>query len=541
MARSVWTKRVGFVVSGLLAGLGASCSKEVEPVATPEVPKPMVADIIFGIPDAALVPAGGDARPPVDREQYELIDENPFQLAAVEPLSTFSIDVDTASYANVRRLIRQGQLPPADAVRIEEMVNYFRYGYPEPEGTEPFSVSTEVAGCPWKSEHRLVRIGLKAREVDWVDRPASNLVFLLDVSGSMDSPAKLPLMKKAIKMLVETLNSYDRVAIVAYAGAAGLVLDSTSCDDEPTVLEALERLEAGGSTAGGEGIELAYEVAQRNFIEGGLNRVILGTDGDFNVGTTDQGSLVRLIREKAESGVFLTVLGFGMGNLQDSTLEKLADEGNGNYGYVDTELEARKLLVHEAGGTMITVAKDVKIQVEFNPARVHAYRLIGYENRLLASQDFADDSKDAGEIGAGHTVTALYEVVPSGVSLDVPGTEPLRYQRPPELAAAADSDELLFVKLRYKLPEEDTSTLMSVGVIDEELAFGAASRDLHLAAATAAFGMLLRDSAFKGEATFGLASDLALGASAYDPHGYRTELVEMIATARQLAESPEGP
>ncbi len=351
----------------------------------------------------------------------------------------------------------------------------------------------------------------------------------------MDAPNKLPLVKKAIRMLVETLDRYDRVAIVAYAGAAGLVLDSTGCDDELTVLGALERLQAGGSTAGGEGIRLAYDVAERHFIEDGLNRVILATDGDFNVGITDQGSLVRLIREKAKSGIFLTVLGFGMGNLQDSTLEKLADEGNGNYGYVDSELEARKLLVHEAGGTMITVAKDVKIQVELNPAKVHAYRLIGYENRQLADQDFADDRKDAGDIGAGHTVTALYEVVPAGVDLDVPGSEPLRYQRPAGLAGAAESGELLFVKLRYKLPGEDESTLVTLPVVDDGLSFDVASEDLQFAAGVAAFGMLLRDSGYKGSSTYDLASDLVLRGAAYDPNGYRAELVELVAAARGLS------
>ena len=471
---------------------------------------------------------------PVDREQYELIEENPFQLAASEPLSTFSIDVDTASYANVRRMIREGRKPPVDAVRIEELINYFHYRYPEPEGAEPFSVSTEVTACPWKAEHRLARIGLKARAVDWADRPASNLVFLLDVSGSMQAANKLPLVKKAIKMLVETLDDHDRVAVVAYAGAAGLVLDSTSCDDGTTILDALDRLSAGGSTAGGEGIELAYKVAERNFIEGGLNRVILATDGDFNVGTTDQGSLVRLIQDKAKSGVFLTVLGFGMGNLQDATLEKLADKGNGNYGYIDSELEARKLLVQEAGGTMITVAKDVKIQVELNPAQVHAYRLIGYENRKLAHQDFADDTKDAGEIGAGHTVTALYEVVPAGVDLEVPGIEPLRYQQPTERADASSSGELMFVKLRYKLPDADTSTLVTLPVTDEGLPFIAASEDLHFAAGVAAFGMLLRDSQYLGDTSFDLVSELTTSGGAYDPNGYRAELIELVAAAREF-------
>ncbi len=536
------TKRALFLVGGCLGVLSAiGCSKMASerPASAPApayrapIPAP-VDDLGYEIPKAKLLPQA--QRLPVDREQYELLEENTFRLAAEEALSTFSIDVDTASYANVRRMIRQGQRPPVDAVRVEEMINYFRYDYPEPEVGEPFSVSAEVAACPWRPAHRLARIGLKARSVDWGDRPSSNLVFLLDVSGSMNAPNKLRLVKKAVKMLVETLGENDRVAVVAYAGAAGLVLDSTSCDRENAILGALEQLHAGGSTAGGEGIQLAYEVAERHFIPGGLNRVILCTDGDFNVGVTDQGSLVRLIRKKAKSGVFLTVLGFGMGNLQDSTLEKLADKGNGNYGYVDSELEARKLLGQEAGGTMITVAKDVKIQVEFNPSRVHAYRLIGYENRMLEHQDFADDTKDAGEIGAGHTVTALYQVVPAGVDLEVPGIEPLRYQQPADLAAAADSGELLFVKLRYKLPDGDESTLVSLPVTDEGLPFIAASEDLTLAAGVAAFGMLLRDSRYKGEASFDLASELASLGAAYDPNGYRAELVELVAAARELAE-----
>ena len=523
MARSEWT-RTAFLplvgIAGLLALSG--CSR-------PGSEAPAPAPAVYMMMEEAPEPP-----PPLDREQYELLEENPFRLAAHEPLSTFSIDVDTAGYANLRRMLRQGRKPPVDAVRIEEMVNYFRYRYPEPEGDHPFSVSAEVTECPWKREHRLARIGLKARAVDWGDRPASNLVFLLDVSGSMSDTNKLPLVKKAVKMLVETLGENDRLAIVAYAGAAGLVLDSTTCDQETAILDALEQLSAGGSTAGGEGIQLAYKVAEQNFIPGGLNRVILCTDGDFNVGITDQGSLVRLIQEKAKSGVWLTVLGFGMHNLQDSTLEKLADKGNGNYGYVDSELEARKLLVQEAGGTMITVAKDVKIQVEFNPARVHGYRLIGYENRLLAHQDFADDTKDAGEIGAGHTVTALYEVVPAGVDLEIPGTEPLRYQKPPELAAGEAGGELLFVKLRYKLPEEDTSTLVTLPVTDEGLALDSASEDLQFAAGVAAFGLLLRDSRFKGETSFDLVSELTSRGGAHDPSAYRAELIELVAAAREL-------
>jgi Ca-activated chloride channel family protein len=472
--------------------------------------------------------------PPVDREQYELLEENPMLLAADEPLSTFSIDVDTAGYANVRRMINQGLVPPRDAVRIEELINYFDYSYPEPEGGAPFSVSAEVAACPWQLEHRLVRIGLKARSIEWQDRPSSNLVFLLDVSGSMRADNKLPLVKKSIKLLLATLGENDRVAIVVYAGAAGLVLDSTTCDNEQLVLDALDRLHAGGSTAGGAGIELASKVAEQGFIKGGLNRIILCTDGDFNVGITDQGSLVRMIQDKARSGIFLTVLGFGMGNLQDSTLEKLADKGNGNYGYIDSELEAQKVLVNEAGGTMMTVAKDVKIQVELNPTRVQAYRLIGYENRILAHQDFADDTKDAGEIGAGHTVTALYEVVPHGVDIAVPGVDKLRYQQPPQPTDTAAGDELLFVKLRYKLPDGDTSTLLTLPVTDNGKGFDEASRDFHFAAAVAAFGLILRDSKYKGNASLDLVAELAGGGLGADPNSYRTHFLELVEKTRTL-------
>ena len=479
--------------------------------------------------------AGGARQPaPTSREGYDHIAENEFHRAGEDPLSTFSIDVDTASYANVRRMLNGNSRPPVDAVRIEELINYFDYGYREPEGGRPFSVSVEVAGCPWKPAHRLARIGLKARSVDWGRRPSSNLVFLLDVSGSMNSPNKLPLVKKAMKMLVETLGENDRVAIAVYAGAAGLVLDATSCDHNGAILEALEGLRAGGSTAGGAGINLAYKVAEENFIKGGLNRVILCTDGDFNVGVSDRGSLVRLIEKKAKSGVFLTVLGFGMGNLQDSSLEALADKGNGNYGYIDSELEARKVLVKEAGGTLLTVAKDVKIQVEFNPAAVNAYRLVGYENRILAHRDFNDDTKDAGDIGAGHTVTALYEIVPAGTPLEVSGVDPLKYQKPSGLTGDASSGELLNVKLRYKLPDGDKSTLVELPVTDDGTKLSAATSDFHFAAAVAVFGMVLRDSKHGGAASFDLAAELAAGGKGRDEHGYRAEFIGLVAKARSV-------
>jgi Ca-activated chloride channel homolog len=472
-----------------------------------------------------------------DTEAYDRLDDNPFLSVHSAPLSTFSIDVDTASYANVRRFLTQGRRPPPDAVRIEELVNYFPYSYPAPAGAEPFSVHVEIAQAPWALEHRLVKIGLKGREIPPESRPPMSLVFLLDVSGSMNAPNRLPLLKQALGLLVEQLGERDRVAIVVYAGASGLVLPPTR--DHQAVLAALERLEAGGSTNGGQGIELAYRVAQESFVQGGNNRVILATDGDFNVGTTSQGALTRLVEEKARGGVFLSVLGFGMGNYKDATLEKLASHGNGNYAYIDTLQEARKVLVEQMTGTLFTIAKDVKIQVELNPAEVAGYRLIGYENRLLAAQDFNDDRKDAGEIGAGHTVTALYEVVPAGKP--VPGAatvDPLRYQSAAGDTPAAGSGELLTVKLRYKQPEGEVSQLLELPVRDAGLSYEQASADLKFAAAVAAFGMLLRDSPYRGTASFDGALELAEEGRGADPGGYRSELLELIRVAKGLAQVP---
>ena len=377
------------------------------------------------------------AQPEFNREGYDRITDNPFLSITENPLSTFSVDVDTASYSNLRRFLNAGTLPPKDAVRIEEMINYFTYDYPDPEGEHPFSFHAEVAQAPWAPAHRLLKVGLKGREMAWEQRPSSNLVFLLDVSGSMQPDNKLPLLKSALRLLIERLGENDRVAIVVYAGASGLILPSTSGDQQRPLLAALDRLEAGGSTHGSSGIQLAYAMAVANFIPGGINRVILATDGDFNVGVTDQGSLTRLIQEKAQSGVFLTVLGFGMGNYQDSTLEKLADQGNGNYAYIDTLGEARKVLVEEIHSTLVTIAQDVKIQIEFNPLQVEAYRLVGYENRLLAPEDFNDDTQDAGEIGAGHTVTALYEIIPAGQEAPVGSVDALRYQQATETTEQA--------------------------------------------------------------------------------------------------------
>ncbi len=481
--------------------------------------------------------------PEANTEAYDRIYDNDFKAVAQDPLSTFSIDVDTASYANVRRFLQQGQLPPKDAVRIEELVNYFPYNYAPPADGSPFAVYLEVAGCPWHKDHRLVRIGLKGKEIDPQQRPPCNLVFLIDVSGSMNEPNKLPLVKRSLALLVEQLTERDRIALVVYAGSTGLVLPSTPCGDKRPIRAALDKLEAGGSTNGGAGIQLAYATAAANFIPGGSNRVVLATDGDFNVGVTDRGSLVRLVEEKAKGNVFLTVLGFGMGNLKDATMEQLADKGNGNYAYIDSLNEARKVLVEQASGTLLTIAKDVKIQVEFNPAQVAGYRLIGYENRVLAHQDFNDDKKDAGDIGAGHTVTALYEIVPVGQALDVPGVDPLKYQKVPEIKEGEKSGELLTVKLRYKEPDGEQSKLLTVPLTDAGATWERATADFRFAAAAAAFGMLLRDSPHKGGATFPAVQQWASGARGADPNGHRAEflrLVELAASHARVRPDP-GP
>ena len=470
-------------------------------------------------------------------EAYSHLAENPFLGARANPLSTFSVDVDTASYANVRRFLTSGQLPPKDAVRVEELLNYFHYDYPEPKAGAPFSITTKTGPCPWAPRHRLVLVGLHGRSIDLARVPPRSLTFLLDVSGSMSSPDKLPLLKRAMTLLADTLREEDRVAIVVYAGAAGLVLPPTSGADRATVLAALDSLDAGGSTAGGAGIELAYRVAADGFIEGGINRVVLATDGDFNVGVSSEGELVRLIEEKRRSGVFLSVLGFGRGNLQDSRMEKIADHGNGNYSYIDSVAEARKVLVSEAGGTLVTIAKDVKVQVELNPTRVAAYRLVGYENRLLRAEDFADDGKDAGEIGAGHTVTALYEIVPVGVPIDLPHVDPLRY-RDETPAVSAHDDELLTVKLRHKDPEGDRSRLQTTVVHDAETGAGE-STDLRFASAVAAFGMLLRDSEHRGDASWSLVRELAEGAQGTDVGGYRAQFLELTRLAQELSEAKQ--
>ncbi|MYL06198.1 MAG: DUF3520 domain-containing protein [Gemmatimonadales bacterium] len=488
------------------------------------------------VPLSATVTTVAETHPFHNTESYARIEENGFRSVGESPLSTFSIDVDRASYANVRRFIQAGERPPVNAVRIEEMINYFPYEWDAAPGDHPFEVVTEVWDAPWKPEHRLVRIGLKAPPVDTEDLPPSNLVFLVDVSGSMSPPDKLPLLKRAFALLIEQLRPQDQVAIVVYAGAAGLVLPPTPGDRRARILSAVQRLEAGGSTAGGAGIALAYDVAREHFVDDGNNRVILATDGDFNVGASSDEAMVRLIEKERDSGIFLTVLGFGTGNLKESKMEGIANRGNGNFHYVDGLLEARKVLVEEMGGTLFTVAKDVKLQVEFNPARAAAYRLIGYENRLLADEDFNDDTKDAGELGAGHTVTALYEVVPAG--LPVPrNVDPLRYQpaaEPPppvEAAPGAFEDELLYVKIRYKDPDGAESRLLAHAVADRSRS---PSRSFRFAAAVAGFGMLLRDSPHAGALSADDVISLAERGRGDDPRGYRGEFIRLVETVRDL-------
>jgi len=468
-------------------------------------------------------------------EGYASISDNSYKKVKLNPLSTFSIDVDNSSYSNIRRFINQGQLPPADAVRIEEMINYFTYNYSEPDSDHPFSVYTEMAVCPWNRKHQLLQIGLKAKSIDKYKLPPSNLVFLIDVSGSMNDPQKLPLLKSAFSLLVKELRPQDRVAIVVYAGAAGRVLSSTSGKFKEKIHAAIDQLQAGGSTAGGAGLRLAYEEAESNFVEGGNNRIILATDGDFNVGESSNGSMERLVEEQREKGVFITVLGFGMGNLKDDKMEIIADKGNGNYYYIDNLQEARKVLVREFGGTLFTVAKDVKFQVEFNPAKISSYRLIGYENRILNDTDFNDDTKDAGEMGSGHNVTALYELVPAGSDEYIPGFDPLKYQKNEQDRIISDpADEYLTIKVRYKKPDGDTSILFEKPVKGKINDMAEASENIQFAAAVAEFGMILRNSEFKGNATLEGAARLAKSGMGEDEDGYRSELIRLISTVKDM-------
>ena len=467
-------------------------------------------------------------------EEYDRIYESRYLPALTNPLSTFSIDVDTASYANVRRFLKMNRMPPKDAVRIEELINYFHYDYPRPNGEHPFSIYTEISTSPWNPDHRLVHIGLQGKILETEELPPSNLVFLLDVSGSMNSPNKLPLLKSAFQLLTQQMRKEDRVAIVVYAGAAGLVLPSTTGDLKQRILDAIGKLQAGGSTAGGAGIQLAYKVAKENFIKDGNNRIILATDGDFNIGTSSTSELVRMIEEKRGQGIFLTILGFGMGNYKDGRMEQLADKGNGNYFYIDGLLEAKKVFMDDMRGTLFTIAKDVKIQVEFNPAKVKGYRLIGYENRMLKKEDFADDKKDAGELGAGHTVTALYEIIPYGSKEEIPGADKLKYQETKISPQAFKSKELLTVKLRYKDPDGDTSQLIVHPLVDRSVQLARASNNFKFSAAVAQFGLLLRDSEFKGSASLSGVLELAKEAKGADSHGYRAEFINLVEVSKLL-------
>ena len=469
------------------------------------------------------------------RESYARVEENAFRRVADEPLSTFSIDVDTASYANVRRFLNEGRLPPRDAVRVEELINYFRFEYPQPKGNTPFSITTELVESPWNPRHRLALIGVQGRDTFDADRTPRNLVFLIDVSGSMTPPDKLPLVRDGMRMLVDTLQPRDRVAIVTYAGQSGVALPSTTGDRKTEIHAAIAALQSGGSTNGASGIRLAYELARQQFVRGGVNRVILATDGDFNVGITSHDELLRLIEEERKSGVFLSVLGVGTGNIKDDTMELLADTGNGNYAYLDSLQEARKVLVHEAASTLVTIAKDVKIQIEFNPQTVAAYRLIGYENRLLKNEEFNDDRKDAGEIGAGHSVTALYEIVPAGADAADASVDPLKYQ-PRQGAARVQAtgpyaDELMTVKLRYKAPDGDTSSLVSA-VVRTKLQ--PMTSNIGFAAAVAEFGMMLRGSSYLDGAAFGTLAARAGRFRGTDADGYRAEFIRLADVAAGL-------
>ena len=527
-----------------------SVSEKVEvSAATAAVPPP---------PPPAAAPRAGSGPPPIvdfmppmagaagrggygvaaplqlDTESYAAIEENKFRQPTEQPLSTFSIDVDTASYANVRRFLNEGRLPPEDAVRVEELINYFHFDYADSTQGAPFGVTTEIVPCPWNSGHRLALVGLQAKRLPEGRTPPRNLVFLLDVSGSMSSNDKLPLVKTAMKMLAETLTAQDRVAIVTYAGSTGVALPATRGDRTSVIQEAISALNSGGSTNGGAGIQLAYDIAAANFVKGGINRVILATDGDFNVGVTSIDALTQMIEAKRETGVFLSVLGVGTGNLKDATMEKLADKGNGNYSYLDSLHEARRVLIAEAGSTLVAVAKDVKIQVEFNPATVGAYRLIGYENRRLRSRDFNDDTKDAGEMGAGHSVTALYEIVPPGEDVGAPGVDPLKYQRPagqPPARVTTGSNELMTVKVRYKQPAGDRSSLVTVPVLARNTV---SPKHAGFAAAVAEFGMLLRNSPFKADATWADAAKLASTHRGDDGDGYRAEFIRLVELAAAL-------
>lgn len=466
-------------------------------------------------------------------EDYQELNDNKFKSPFAEPLSTFSADVDRASYANTRRYLNDGVMPPHDAVRIEELINYFDYDYPDPQGKHPFSITTEFAECPWDKNRKLAMIGLQAMRMDLSETPANNLVFLLDVSGSMNSYDKLGLLKEGMLMLVDQMREQDHIAIVVYAGAAGLVLEPTAGDQKAEIKAAIDHLSAEGSTAGGEGIQLAYQVALDNFKKEGNNRIILATDGDFNVGITNRKKLIELIEEKRESGVFLSVLGFGTGNIKDHTMEQLANKGNGNYNYIDNILEAKKVLVKEMSGTLFTVAKDVKLQAEFNPSMVMGYRLIGYVNRQLAAQDFNDDTKDAGELGAGHSVTALYEIIPAGADYNNLDIDSLKYQKQ-HFENQSNENEILTVKFRYKQPNGSKSILLESVLEASDANFESASNNFRFASAVAAFGMKLRGSESVENMNYTQLMGFARAAKGEDEEGYRAEFIKLVETAQLL-------
>jgi Ca-activated chloride channel family protein len=469
-------------------------------------------------------------------ESYTHHAETGYKDVLLNPLSTFSIDVDNASYANMRRFIDMGQLPPPDAVRVEELLNYFNYDYPQPTGGHPYAIYTELSECPWNPNAQLLHVGLKGLEIDKSELPPSNLVFLIDVSGSMNSPNKLPLVKTSLKMLLEELRPLDRVAIVVYSGTTALLLPSTPASEKMKIIRAIDGLHAGGSTAGGQAMRMAYDVATANYIEEGNNRIIMTTDGDFNVGESSNAAMERLVEEKRRLGVYITVLGFGMGNYKDDRLEIIANKGNGNYGYIDNIQEARKLMVSEFAGTMFTIAKDVKLQIEFNPARVKAYRLIGYENRRLNDEDFNNDTKDAGEMGAGHSVTALYEIIPAGSDLNFPGVDELRYQPNTSPVDPDPRAELLTVKTRYKRPDGNQSILFDLQVQGRIVPLARTSDDFRFAAAVAEFGLLLRQSPYQGNATLKNALEMAQQARGKDEDGFRAAFVNLVKTTISLDE-----
>lgn len=464
-------------------------------------------------------------------EGYSTINENNYKNAVESPISTFSIDVDAASYSNVRRFLTNGEKPPIDAVRIEEMINYFNYNYEQPTGEHPFAIHHEIARCPWNNDNLLLHIGLQGKKIETENLPASNLVFLLDVSGSMNSQNKLPLLKKAFKLLVNQLRPEDKVAIVVYAGSSGLVLPSTNGNKKEEILNALNKLNAGGSTAGAAGLELAYKTARENFIDGGNNRIILATDGDFNIGISSNAEMERLIEKERDNGVFISVLGFGMGNYKDDKMEIIADKGNGNYSSIDNILEAKKVLVNEFGGTLHTIAKDVKIQIEFNPAIVEEYRLIGYENRMLNKEDFDDDKKDAGELGSGHNVTALYEIK---LAKKKKKDQNLKYQDTKLNAKALSKDEIASVKFRYKNPEGRKSILITEEIPMNIQAKQSLSENFQFSAAVAGFGLLLRESKHKGNCNYEMLIDLAQNSKGKDEEGYRGEFIRLMKLAKHL-------